>query len=60
VSDGNPSKRARQRVKLPRDIANIAKRLQDLPSGDYTLVFTVNDDGGMTWRLAELGKTEGR
>jgi len=47
-----------QRLHVPRDVANIARRVQNLPFGDYALVVSVDFDGRITWRLAMLGEAE--
>lgn len=48
----------RQRLHVPRDVANIARRVQKLPCGDHAILVSVDFNGRITWRLATLGESE--
>ena len=47
-----------QRLRVPRDVANAARRIQSLAAGEYVIYLTVDGDGGICWKVAELGKIE--
>lgn len=47
-----------QRLRVPRDVANVARRLQSLQPGDYAIIVKINHDNSMTWQVAPLGNVE--